>query len=94
MSNPCGEVWDEIVKQEVPNVGSNTWGLLCFILNIFLPGIGSIVAGVKGDKTSTMIVGVLQFVTGWFIIGWIWSIWWGWLIYSKASSGFNPLSQA
>ncbi|EKX36050.1 hypothetical protein GUITHDRAFT_117839 [Guillardia theta CCMP2712] len=74
MSNPCGEVWDEITQQDVPKVDTKSFGLLCFILNIFFPGIGSIVAGLKGDKTSTMIVGVLQFVTSWFILGWIWSI--------------------
>lgn len=38
-----------------------------------------------------MIIGVLQFVSSWLILGWIWSIYWGWLIYSKSGGGFSQL---
>lgn len=27
---------------------------------------------------ETLIVGLLQFFTCWLIVGWVWSIWWGW----------------
>jgi hypothetical protein len=120
MSNPCQEVWDDTVGQEVPKMDTKSMGLLMLILNIFFPGIGSIVrrpllragallrflggacplltacpcaqvAGLKADKTSTMIIGVLQFVSSWLILGWIWSIYWGWLIYQKSGGGFSQL---
>ena len=141
-------------QQNVPKMDTKSWGLLMLILNIFFPGIGSIIAGLKGqwrlrihatprthtrpplrilpfppalnsalrtcycalcvimrwetqrllvptlrrrlfaglsrswgqsleaecltcspcagDKTSTMIIGVLQFCTSWLLIGWLW----------------------
>jgi len=44
MSNPCQEVWDDTVGQEVPKLETKSMGLLMLILNIFFPGIGSIVS--------------------------------------------------
>jgi len=41
----------------VPNVGTKGLGLFCLLANIFFPGIGSIVAGLKADKPATMIIG-------------------------------------
>ena len=43
MSNPCKEVWDDTVGQKVPKMDTKSMGLLMLILNIFFPGIGSIV---------------------------------------------------
>ena len=31
-----------------------------------------------------MTIGVLQFLTSVFIVGWVWAIYWGWLIFQKA----------
>ena len=58
-------------------------GMWCFIflLNLFLSGVGSIVAGViygktaKVDRTGVIIChGITQILTCYFIIGWIWAI--------------------
>jgi hypothetical protein len=38
--------------QEVPGMETKTWGLLMLIINIFFPGIGSIIAGLKGALSS------------------------------------------
>ncbi|XP_071492645.1 protein SPEC3-like [Diadema antillarum] len=67
--------------------------VVCLILNIFLPGIGTIVAGFSvfccanpgqsdEGKVGTMClnfwVGILQlFLVLIFFIGWVWSIMWG-----------------
>jgi len=67
--------------------------IICLILNIFFPGIGTIVAGFcvfccgnpgqsGGGKVGTFCinfwVGLLQIGTVWFfLLGWIWSIMWG-----------------
>ena len=57
--------------------------LCLFVLfNIFLPGIGTIVAGIlygktalSGDRTGIVIChGVIQLLTCWIIVGWIWAI--------------------
>ena len=36
----------------------------------------------KISKT-TLIIAILQMLMAWIIIGWIWSIYWGYLIYKK-----------
>ena len=63
---------------------SDCLGLLVFILNIFWPGLGTIIAGLKvgGDKVGNNIcVGLLQWFTAFLFIGWIWSIVVGYTIW-------------
>jgi len=31
---------------------TKSWGLMMFILNIFFPGIGSIIAGLEGERVN------------------------------------------
>ncbi|XP_072027663.1 protein SPEC3-like [Amphiura filiformis] len=67
--------------------------VFCLIVNIFMPGIGTIFAGFSvfccankgasgGEMVATLCinfwVGLLQIGTVWFFfLGWIWSIMWG-----------------
>ena len=55
-------------------------------------GIGGIVGGlilaavINTDgkmEQCTLIIGIVQWFTCWCLVGWIWAIWWGWLIYKK-----------
>ena len=70
--------------------------LICFILNIFLPGIGTLVAAFFCDDDDVLtfngISALLQFITAICIVGWIWSIIWGYLIYerSQGATRFLP----
>jgi hypothetical protein len=72
----------------IPKV-KDPWGILCLIFNIIWPGCGTICSacesvGGKCDWTQ-VIIGLLQsFTVFLFFLGWIWSIWWGVLIYQKA----------
>mmetsp|Transcript_23867 Transcript_23867/g.49937 ORF Transcript_23867/g.49937 Transcript_23867/m.49937 type:complete len:94 (+) Transcript_23867:30-311(+) len=91
MGNIFEEMWDDVKNQSVPAMDSANMGILILLLNIFLPGIGSIVAGVMKSKTSTIVLGVIQLLTSAFILGWIFSIWWGILIYQKSANGWSPL---
>jgi TM2 domain-containing membrane protein YozV len=60
---------------DVPTVKRSPMGILCLILNIIpWAGIGSIIAGVVAKANNQIIKGVIQLLTGWLIIGWIWSI--------------------
>eukprot|EP00347_Sterkiella_histriomuscorum_P014037 403362400 len=62
--------------------------LILFIINIFFPGLGTCISACvnKGGSFSleTLVVGLLQMFLCWLFIGWIWSIWWGYLIYKKS----------
>ncbi len=71
-----------VVKVEPPT------NLVLFIVNILLPGIGTIISAFmdKGGMNNTaLIYGVLQLLTAWILIGWCWSIYHGYLIYLKGS---------
>lgn len=75
----CEPLTSDLVAVDSP------WGIILMIVNIFFPGIGTIINSFMGSKVrvTTLIVGILQLLLASFIIGWIWSIWWGVLIYQK-----------
>eukprot|EP00300_Choanocystis_sp_HF-7_P017656 c19789_g1_i4.p1 GENE.c19789_g1_i4~~c19789_g1_i4.p1 ORF type:complete len:108 (-),score=16.20 c19789_g1_i4:389-679(-) len=75
----------------IPKV-SKTMGIFILILNIVLPGVGSMIAGLLGGKKDMgcFWAGLLQLLLAVFIIGWIWSIFWGVKIYTKSTS-FIPI---
>lgn len=58
---------------------------MLFIVNIFFPGIGTIINAVACGSVNTtgVIIGIVQILTCWLLLGWIWSIIWGWFIYEK-----------
>ncbi len=47
--------------------------LIALVINIFVPGIGTIVAGVIGEKPM-IGRGIAQLVLAIIIVGWIWAI--------------------
>ena len=61
-------------------------GLVAFILNIVWPGLGTIIAGFinKDAMVNNLIVGILQMVLVCILVGWIWSIYTGYLIYNAS----------
>ncbi len=79
------ELW-EIVSNVPRLIGP--WPYIVAVLCIVLPGSGTILSACVGFKTSwsktQIFVGVLQMMTAIYIIGWIWSIWWGLKILHKA----------
>ncbi len=85
-----GEKEDLCIKGDTGDV-NETLGLLCFILNIVLPGIGTIVAGIankEGLNCKAVLIGVVQMLLVALVIGWIWSICHGYHIYVR-SKGKN-----
>jgi hypothetical protein len=59
------------------------YGLVCFLLNICVPGLGSMISSCFEDPCNGMAItfGVIQMASSWLLIGWLWSIYQGWLIY-------------
>ncbi|CAM9747469.1 unnamed protein product [Ectocarpus sp. 6 AP-2014] len=81
--------------------------LILFIVNIFLPGksesvasfgtsVGTIIVGALSCSCETLIVGLLQLFTSCIIVGWVWSIWWGWelLEVSRQAKGVKMPSDS
>ena len=64
-----------------------TLALVCFILNIIFPGVGTMIGACMGEKfnPTTLVFGLLQFFFCWLICPWIWSIIFGWWMYKKAN---------
>jgi len=70
------EAW----KQDIP-VLSKGVAIFLLIINIFLPALGTLFMACLGPefKPSQIIVALLQFLLTGLLIGWIWSVWWGFL---------------
>jgi hypothetical protein len=81
------ELWNLIT--EMPKVNLIlAW--ISLALNIFFPGSGSAVVGCVGSNSrmnkSLIVVGFVQFCVSYAFVGWVWSVYWGYLIVKKAMS--------
>ena len=78
-------VWALIT--DVPRVG-NPMHIILFALNCVLPGTGTMILSCYGDKWSKtqFALGVFQLFLTYILIGWIFSIYWGYLIYQKSTT--------
>ena len=71
------------VMETVPQV-KEPWHLVLFIVNIILPGIGTLIGACMGDaKGTAYLVGFLQLLLSPIVIGWLWSILWGYFMFDK-----------
>lgn len=50
-----------------------TMALVCLVINVFVPGVGTIAGGVMGQK-PLIGRGIAQLVLALIIVGWIWGI--------------------
>ena len=68
----------------------NVFAYVCLILNVIIPGVGTMVASCLGEETSKggnktqLVVGIFQFLTAIYLIGWVSSIYWGYLIVLRS----------
>ena len=61
--------------------------IVCFVLNIVVPGSGTMISAFfDGNQVNVtaLVFGLLQFLLAWTILAWIWSIIHGWWIYEKS----------
>ena len=73
-------------QASIPKIGGELMSVLLWWINVMMPGFGTMASSCLGDSTVIMdqvIVGILQWLTAGCIVGWLWSIWWGALIYKK-----------
>ncbi len=80
---PCDK-W----QQSIPTVRGECMAIVLWWMNLWCPGFGTIGVSCLGEPDWIMdqiIVGILQNITWGCFIGWLWSLWWGALIYKKHS---------
>ena len=79
-----------LLVTDVPQVTKPVAVIQAF-LNFLIPGLGSAVAACatqNGNVSKTQLgVAFVQFLTGLMLVGWIWAIYWSYLIVLKA---WNP----
>jgi hypothetical protein len=71
----------------IPSVQRSPEGILALVLCILLGGVGTIIVGAmhKGpDQKDIIITGVIQFVLGFVIIGYIWALVWGIMTFARS----------
>jgi hypothetical protein len=73
-------------EDKIPVV-SRTMAMIILIMNIFLPGWGTVVLGFLSPHHTTyfILIGLLQFILVGLIIGWVWAIITGVKTWNKAS---------
>ena len=71
-------------QSSIPETSKNN-AIVLLIINILFPGIGTcIMACLNKFSCTCLIIGMLQIITTFLLIGWIWSIWWGVLCLQKS----------
>ena len=86
-------VWELVT--DVPAL-QNIWAYVCFILNVLLPGTGTMLCACLGDKNlnkTQLGTGIVQLLTSVYLIGWLASIYWGYLIVVKSKGDHNEIKQ-
>lgn len=68
----------------VPIVTRKPWGIVCLVLNILLPGTGTLVAAGNQEDKKYLIFGIVQLLTALIVVGFLWSIVTGVMIFVKS----------
>ena len=57
---------------------------LLLIVNIFIPGVGTVLMGVVACDCCCVLIGILQLILAPLLIGWIWAIIWSVIAIGKS----------
>ncbi|KAL0488304.1 hypothetical protein AKO1_015467 [Acrasis kona] len=67
----------------------------CLAMNIIFPGLGTLVASrlveSQRKRKLNLIYGILQMLLGIILIGWIWSVIWGIMIFYRNNGAAHKL---
>ena len=81
------EIWERIVQ--VPLV-SKPVAVVQGIVNLVFPGFGTMIAACANEQDTVskaqISIGLFQFLSSFLIIGWVWAMYWSYLIGMKAFS--------
>ena len=81
------EFW--LLIKHVPK-NTQTIAGIGLVLNIILPGFGTLLSACMDQKDGVskvhMFIALLQTLTAVFLIGWIWAIYWSYLIFMESQN--------
>lgn len=69
---------------DVPQV-ERPWGLVCLLLNIVPPGVGTMIAAGQTRDLRNLLFGLVQFFLFFLIVPWVWSVVWGVRIFLRST---------
>ena len=81
---------DDLIWEKLKNVPklAKPFAILCCILNVILPGTGTITAACMSTEQliskTQVVVGLMQFLLSILIVGYFWSWYWAYMIFGKA----------
>ena len=86
------EYAQQVYMKRIPKETDVDDSIIVLLLCLFIPGLGIIFAGAVKKHKSTIVTGSLQLVMAYlllptvigFVIFWLWSIYWAYLIYIDA----------
>ena len=77
------------------NPTNGLMAIVCLILNVFLPGVGTIVNACLGVRVAPGVMyGILQMLTTPLLVGWVWAIIYGIKIVQLSGEKVGPGYQA
>jgi hypothetical protein len=74
--------WNEC-KESIPTLSENK-AILFLFLNIFIPGLGTLFISFCPCLPRQTLIAFLQFFLAVLIVGWLWSVYWGMIMFQKA----------
>jgi hypothetical protein len=72
MSTPIPGVTTNVPYPQAPVI-EKTNALICLVINIIAPGIGTIVGGVMGNM-KLIARGITQLLLSIILVGWVWAV--------------------
>ena len=80
----------------MPGVPFNI-AILCGIMNIVIPGSGTFIATFVSEESNQpsnhqLVVSILQFLTSFLLIGYIWAFYWSFKIGQKSQQYENEMN--
>jgi hypothetical protein len=74
---------------DIPTVKRSPNGILALVLCILLGGLGTIIVGAIDDrgnnKMNIILLGVIQLVLTFILVGWIWAVIWGIMVFVRST---------
>mmetsp|Transcript_14445 Transcript_14445/g.17258 ORF Transcript_14445/g.17258 Transcript_14445/m.17258 type:complete len:102 (+) Transcript_14445:19-324(+) len=79
----------QLLESSIVRADSSSKGLVLFVLNVLLPGTGTIMSSCMDSQRSqvnalALVFGVMQMTMSILVVGWLWSAFHGYAMYIES----------